>query len=156
MSVKFDIDDRDMVRLREAFQEMQTYDQKKIFNAALRKATRPTVIAGQTNAPVGKTGNLKRSVGAIVPRNEVAIVIGTRRRGGFKGYHGIIVEEGTIERQYTTKLGNIHRTGKMNPNGSYAHFLKKAVNQTEPQVLNSMGDEWYKSILKFQAKHGLR
>lgn len=156
MSVKIKIDDRDAVKLRQAFQEMQVYDQKKIFNAALRKATRPTVLAGKSNAPVGKTGNLKRSIGTIIPRNEVAIIIGARRRGGFKGHHGTIVEEGTVARQYTTKLGNIHRTGRMKGSGSYAHFLSKAVRSTEPHVLNTMGDEWYKSIQKFMAKHAVR
>lgn len=156
------IDDRDMVRLRQAFQEMQGADQKKIFNMALRKATKPTVLLAQMNAHIGPprkgkvSGNLRRSIGAIIPRYEAAIIIGARRGRGFKGYHGLIVEEGTVDRHYITKRGNIHKTGRMNSGASYAHFLKKAVKETEPQVLNTMGDEWYKAILKFQAKHGIR
>jgi len=150
------MDDRDMVRLGEAFQEMQGADQKKIFNDAFRKATKPTVQLAQSNAPVGKTGNLRRSIGAIIPRNAVAIIIGARQRGGFKGYHGIIVEEGTEERHYITRRGNMHKTGRMNSGAHYAHFLKKAVKQTEPEVLNTMGNEWYKAIQKYMTKHNVR
>jgi hypothetical protein len=152
---KFDMETADQDKLERVFRDMAWDDKKKIINAAFRKAVKPTVERAYANAPVGRTGNLRRSIGTVSPYNEIAIVVGTLRTRGKQGYHGHLVEEGTVDRFYITKRGNKHFTGKMNPNGYYAHFLKKAVDATENQTLNILSQEWYKVIDRYHRKNGL-
>jgi hypothetical protein len=147
--------------LERSFKYLESVDKKKIIIAALKKATKPTVSAAITNTPVGPVrknrvpGNLKKSIGLTTYREEVAVVVGARKTRGFKGHHGIIVEEGTVDRFYITKKNQVkHRTGKMKPTGRYSHFLQRAVAATEKQVYDTVALEWYTAIDKYLRKNG--
>jgi hypothetical protein len=151
----FKIESPDFVKLERTFLEMSEWDQYKMGIAALRKGTKPTEIQAQSNIVHSITGNLKKSVGTIAMRTETAVIIGARKGKGYKGWHGHLVEEGTVDRQYITKRGNIHKTGKMNASEPYAFWLRKAVQSTEQQSLEITANEMYKSILEVHKKNGI-
>jgi len=153
--VNIEITAPDMLRLEKMFQKLEYNDQRSVLISAFRKATRPTVDAVRSNAP-RKTGNLKRSIGILTARNEIAVILAARRNSGFKGWHGHLVEFGTRERSYTTKKGNVHRTGRMDYAKSYGGFFTRGVDSTSSEVQNILADEWYKSTDRFIRKHGLR
>lgn len=145
-----------MLRLERTFQDLDYRKQRNVMISAFRKATRPTVEAVKSNAPIGATGNLRRSIGILTARNEIAVILGARKGKGFKGWHGHIVEEGTNDRYYTTKNGKRKFVGRMNPNGSYAKYFRRGIESTEKQVMNILGEEWYKAIDRYHRKNGLR
>jgi len=129
--------------LQAVFNYMDNADKRKILLAAFKKAVKPTELMMRDNAPHGKTGNLRRSIGTIVMRDQVGVYVGARIKGGYKGYHGRIVEEGTVQRFRKTK-GDAP-TGKMR----YKGFVRTAVRLTEPLVMNTVRDEWDKAIERF-------
>ena len=62
-------------------------------------ASKPMVDSAKALVPVGETGNLKKSIGiervSVSQAGEIGVIrIGPRRRGGFKGYHGHLIEYG--------------------------------------------------------------
>jgi HK97 gp10 family phage protein len=129
--------------LQGVFNHMDQADKRKIMLSAFKKAVKPTEMVMRDNAPHGKTGNLRRSIGTIVMKDQVGVYVGARIKGGYKGYHGHIVEEGTVQRFRKTK--NNAPTGKMR----YKGFVRAAVKFTEPMVLNTVRDEWDKAIERF-------
>lgn len=153
--VNIEITAPDMLRLEKTFQKLQYSDQRSVLLSAFRKATRPSVNAVRSNVSV-KTGNLKRSIGILTARNEIAVVLAARRNSGFKGWHGHLVEFGTRERSYTTKKGNQHRTGRMDYGKSYGGYFTRGIESTRTEVQNILADEWYKSVERFMRKHGMR
>jgi len=150
------IESTDLVKLQRTFEDLEYRDQKSIMMSALRKAVKPTNEQAKRNIYHSVTRNLFKSIGTLVYKNEIAVLVGARKKGGFHGWHGHLVEEGTVERQYITKKGNIHKTGRMNVSKPYSHWLLRAVNSTEKEVTDTMGDEWYNSIERFHKKNGLR
>jgi hypothetical protein len=146
----------DAENLEKVFKDLQFKEQRSIMISAFRKATKQTVARTKSNIYHNVTRNLYRSIGVLTVRNEAAIIVGARKRGAFKGWHGHLVEDGTKERSYRTKLGNIHRTGRMSASGAYAGYFRKAIASTENAVLKIMGDEWYAAIDKFHKKHRIR
>jgi hypothetical protein len=138
--------------LEATFKNFAYKDKRSIMLSAFRKAAKPMAEQSKANAPIGKSGNLKRSMGVAVMRDEIGISIGARITGGFRGYHGHLVENGTVNRFYTTKKNNQHATGKMNPAGKYAGFFRKAFDATQEKFLDTVADEWYKSIDRFIVK----
>lgn len=154
---KWEITSPDMLRLEKTFNDITNpRGKKEIMISAFRKATKPTLDMAKMNAPLGKTGNLKKSIGLLVARNEVAVILGARKTKGYKGWHGRLVEDGTKDRYYITKSGKRHFTGRMNPMGSYAKYFERAVKSTEKDVLDTVGDEWYKAIEMYHRKNGLK
>jgi HK97 gp10 family phage protein len=135
--------------LEKTFDNFQHKDKKRIFIAAFRKSTKPTIEMAKANAPIGKTMNLSKSIGMVPMSEDIGVWLGARVIGGYKGHHGHLVEDGTVDRFYYTKKGNIHRTGKMNPNGRYAGFFRKAADATEEQVINTLTQEWHNAIARF-------
>ena len=133
--------------LEETFKNFALKQKRSIIISAFRKAVKPTVDQARMNAPKGRTGNLKKSIGVVGIRDEVGIYVGARIRGGLRGYHGYIVEKGTVERFRKTK--NNAPTGKM----KYSRFFKKAADSTEKQVINTVADEWYRAIDRFIVKN---
>jgi hypothetical protein len=148
------IESPDQARLLQAFQEMAEKDKRSILISAFRKSTKPALEAVKANVHV-KSGNLKRSIGLLVLRNEVGVILGARMRGGFKGYHGHLVESGTNARHYMTKNGVRHNTGRMNENKSYGGYFRRGIEATNKISLNILTQEWQKSIERFHRKHGL-
>jgi HK97 gp10 family phage protein len=138
--------------LEETFSNFAYKDKRKIFMDAFRKATKPTVEQARTNAPQGRTGNLKKSIGVVPIADQTGVWVGARVVYGFKGFHGHLVEQGTVDRFYITKKGNRHNTGKMNVGAAYSRFFQKAVDATENQVVNTVTNEWHKAIERFIVK----
>jgi hypothetical protein len=134
--------------LEKTFKNFQYKDKRAIFLNAFRKATRPTVEMAKRNAPIGKTGNLNKSIGVVPIADDIGIWVGARVIGGYRGFHGHLLEEGTGLRSYTTKKGNTHRTGRMSQNASYSKFFQKAVEATEDQVMDTVKTEWYNAIAR--------
>jgi hypothetical protein len=156
----FKIESPDQERLQRLFSELQYKDQRNIVISALRKATKPTVELAKSNIHHSVTGNLRKSIGLLTVRNEAAVIVGARKRKPFKGSHGHLVEEGTVDRWAKTWHGkpllNKRFTGKMNASRPYAFWMKKAVNTTSEYAVNVMGAEWYNAIERFHVKYGLR
>jgi hypothetical protein len=155
----FKVESPDFIKLEKTFLEMSEWDQYKMGIAALRKGTKPTEIQAQSNIVHSITGNLKKSVGTIAMRTETAVIIGARKGKGYKGWHGHLVEEGTVDRWATTWRGKPLKTkrftGKMNASEPYAFWLRKAVQSTEQQSLEITANELYKSILEVHKKNGI-
>ena len=139
--------------LDKTFYNFQHKDKRNIIISAFRKAVRPTVEQAKSNlSSHTKTGNLMKSIGVVPIRDEIAVYVGARIKGQFKGYHGHLVEEGTVARFYITKKGNRHETGKMR----YTGFFRSAVKTTEEQVMKTVEQEWYNSIDRFIVKSNRR
>lgn len=151
-SVSLEIQAPDILRLEKTFQDLAYSDQRNVLLSAFRKATKPTVDAVKANAPQGKHDNLRKSIGLLTAINEIAVILAARRKRPFKGDLGAIFEDGTKERQYKTKRGMIHRTGHI----IGLKYFQKGIDTTQNKVLESLGDEWHKSIERFHRKHGLR
>jgi HK97 gp10 family phage protein len=135
--------------LEKTFDNFAHKDKRNIFMAAYRKATKPMVDKSRANAPMGRTGNLKRSMGMVPMRDQIGVWVGARVTGGSKGFHAHLAENGTVERFYTTKKGVRHETGKMNPNAGYARFFQRAFDETEKQAVDTVTEEWHKAIERF-------
>lgn len=111
------------------------YSDKKIQKVNLR-AAQPLIFRMHRLAPVGLTGNLADSIGAV--RSKVsgelgAVEVGPRRRGGYKGFAGHLVEFGTKARR--TKSGANRGTMPSNP------FVETAYDQTIDEVLGLVDKE---------------
>jgi len=140
--------------LQKTFDNLAYKDKRGIILTAFRKATKPTIELAKQNAPTGRTGNLRKSIGMVPVKEESAVWIGARVVSGFKGFHSHLVENGTVERWYMTKKGKKHPTGKMNPNAIYAHFWKRSLDATEKQLWDTVQVEWNRAIEKFIEKGG--
>lgn len=100
----------------------------------------PLVSAAHFLAPVGKTGNLADSIGIEkvgIKRggNIGQISVGPRRKGGFKGFHGHLIEY-----------------GKTNRDGSRTQprpFMEPAFNNTKTQVETGIAREIGKRITMY-------
>lgn len=138
--MEVNIDATSVQHLEEFFQELSDKDQRKIFLTAYRKSVKPLLADAKAAAPVGKTGNLRNSIGTSELPNEIAILAGTLKRR--KGWHGHLVENGTVERFRRTKSGKQVSTGKM----VGTHFFEKAYNANEEAIVNSVNQEYYKAI----------
>ena len=161
----------DFIKLSEVFRSMAYEDQRKIIMPAFRKALDPTINTAKYNVIHSKTGNLRESIGMLTMSDELAVVIGTRKRRGYRGFHGHLVEEGTQQRQYIAKKswkvnkggrwysfvpGDIVKTGRMNSGANYAHFLRKAIKATGNEALNIMASDWDAHVIKWHEKHNLK
>lgn len=148
----------DMIRLSKVFQKLAYEDQREVLLDAFEKATRPTVMAVKANAPVrsGGTGNLRKSIGLLVAKNEIAVIIAARRNKGYKGWHAHLVEFGTRQRSYVTKNGNEHRTGRMDYLKPYGGFFNRGIDATQPIVMKRLGDEFMSAIDRFHREHGIK
>jgi HK97 gp10 family phage protein len=99
--------------------------QDRILKAAHADAAKPLVSAAQSLAPLGKTGNLRRSIGveriSLKKTNEVGLVrVGPRRKSGYKGFHAHLIEYGKTNRDGS----------RTNPQP----FMEPAFNQTKTIV----------------------
>jgi hypothetical protein len=155
MADKITVESPDLLKLQRTFEALEYKDQRNIIVSAFRKATKPTIAEAKGHIH-NVTRNLFKSVGLLVVKNEVAVIVAARKKNGFKGWHGHLVEEGTRSRHYYTKKGKEHKTGRMDSSKSYSFWLKRAVDSTSEKVRDTVGDEWYASIQRFHVKYGLR
>jgi len=111
----------------------------KEFTKANKKAAEPLIHRMHRLAPVGLTGNLADSIGSIVSKGEVTV--GPRRKGGYKGFAGHLVEFGTKARK--TKRGANRGVMPAEP------FVEPSWEQTKNEVLGIVTKELEKTVLKF-------
>lgn len=123
--------------LEDFFSDLRTVDQRRIFIASFRRASKPLITAARAGAP-RRTGALMKSIGTVEVPNEVAILVGAKKSGTYKGWHGHLVENGTKER--------FRRSGAATGKVIGSHFFERAYNATEQQMFGSIEDEWYKAI----------
>jgi hypothetical protein len=128
--------------LEDFFQDLSTVDQRRIFIAAYRKASKPIIAAAVALAPE-KSGRLKKSFGTIEIPKDIAILVGAKKGGKYKGWHGRLVENGTTVRY--------RRTKKNAPTGRVIglHYFEQAFNQTEGQAYDAIEQEWHQAIDNF-------
>lgn len=128
--------------LEDFFKDLSTTDQRKIFLAGFRKAAVPLVARAKADSPY-RRGTLRKSIGTVAVPNDIAILVGARKAGTFKGWHGHFVENGTVERFRKSKHNAF--TGRV----LGTHFFENAFNETQEQVYGAIEQEWYNEIDKF-------
>lgn len=105
----FDTSDyqRQLQELAKAYQELPRTLQRKYFKSAIRKAVKDTNLEPRFKAaaPKGKKGNLKKSVTIVTGflrsgefKGQPYARVGYGRSKSKKGYHAIIVNDGTKDR----------------------------------------------------------
>lgn len=112
---------------------------EKELKKANKKASELVVNKMHRLAPVGLTGNLADSIGTIVEKGNV--IIGPRRKGGYKGFAGHLVEFGTKKRK--TKSGANKGVMPKDP------FVEPAWDQTKDEVLGRISKELEKATVKY-------
>lgn len=115
----------------------------KILQDAHAKAAEPLVHREHLLAPVGLTGNLADSIGAVKTPYAKAgvigeVIVGPRRSRQFKGHHAHLVESGTKKRH--TKKGANRGVMPAQP------FAGPAFKQTSDQVISRISDEVGRSV----------
>ncbi len=101
MSVKISLSG--VAELDRCLKGMPKVLQNNLLQNAHIKAAEPLVYGLKALVPVGETGNLKRSIGvervSTSTSAQLGVVqVGPRRRGGYKGYHGHLIEYGKTNR----------------------------------------------------------
>lgn len=99
-----------------------------------KDSAEPLISDAHLLSPVGKTGNLADSIGAVkvgIKRggNIGQVNVGPRRGGGFKGYHGHFIEFGKTNRNGTRSTAKPF----MEP------AWEKTKNQVEAGIANNIG-----------------
>lgn len=120
------------------------------FQKANVKAAQPLADRMHRLAPVGLTGNLAESIGIVKSgkgnKGELGLIsIGPRRKGGYKGFAGHLVEFGTKRRR--TKTTNANR-GIMPKDP----FVEPAWEQTKDEVLGSIDKHLGKVVTSYWNK----
>jgi hypothetical protein len=142
-----------MEGLEEFTKALNEYDsrlQKDVMRTGFNEASKPLIEAAKDNA-VGE--NLKKSVGVKVSKGAGIATVGARKFRPYKGYLGHIQEEGTQDRQYISKKGKVHPTGRVTGN----KWFSRAVEATEDLIYNgivkTMEDALNKVIDKYNKKY---
>ncbi len=112
-------------------------------------AAKPLVEKEKQLAPK-KTGILEKSIGAYRSsyKNATAVGevrVGPRRRGGYKGYHGHLVEFGTDSRY--TRDGSYRGVMPATP------FAKPAFDQTKSQIERLIVTDMSRIVLGVMKRH---
>ena len=135
------IDATNVRHLTDFFNELSSNDQKKVFLEAFRKTSKPLVVRVKSNAPIGKTKNLFRSIGTMQVPGEIAILVGAKKGGGSKGWVGHLIENGTSQRFRRTKTGTAS-TGRI----IGTHFFENAYGNTDEELEKNTEKEFYLAI----------
>lgn len=146
MNFKLSITGHDVVDnvLRSMPQELS----HKVLGSAHAKAAQPMIPAAQSHIR-SKTGNLRGSIGtekiAFKKTSELGLVyVGPRRRRGYKGMHGHMVEFGhDVKRK---KGGDVLGYAKPYP------FMEPAFNQTKSIVENNIKEELVRKLAGFMKR----
>lgn len=125
----------------------------EVLGKAYLDAAKPLVEKEKELAPVGNTGNLVKSIGAVRSSIKKAtavgqIFVGPRRKGQYKGFAGHLVEFGTKKR--ATKKGANRGIMPKEP------FAKPAFDATirtvEFNVANSIGKVMIRTMKRYIKK----
>lgn len=131
--------------LREFFDGLSAADQRRIFLTAFRRAAKPIITEAKATVP-RRTGNLARSIGSIAVANEAAILVGAKKSGGYKGWHGHLIENGTVNRFRKTK--NNAATGRV----IGTKFFENAYTNNEHFITQYTEEEMLQAIDKLIVK----
>lgn len=122
--------------------------QDKVLMQAHADAAKPLVLMAKELVPKGKTHNLEKSIGVekvgIKRTDQVGLVlVGPRRRGGNRGFHGHLIEYGKTNRDGTRTMPD--------------PFMRPAFEATHPtvekQISTSLGKK-VNSFMKRTIKNG--
>ncbi|MGY2133651.1 HK97-gp10 family putative phage morphogenesis protein [Hymenobacter sp. HD11105] len=117
----------------------------------LKKGAKPMVEEARrlaSNADV--TGDLTRSIGAINGRGRgkgMQVYVGPRRGGGFKGYHGHLLEYGTAPHRIkpingkALSYGGSAYAGVNHPGTAAQPFMRPAFDAKNGQTVQIIKDE---------------
>jgi len=116
--------------------------QDRVLKTAHADAAKIGVQAAKAIVPV-KTGTLRDSIGvervSMKRTTEIGLVqYGPRKRGGFKGFHGHLIEYGKNNRDGT----------KTKPQP----FMEPSFNQTKGQIQNNIADSLGKKLNSFMKR----
>lgn len=131
--------------LKRALAGIEKQFSEKIIRKANTNAAEPLVHEMHKRAPVGLTGNLADSIGIVNEkkgRELGAVGIGPRRRGGFKGFAGHLVEFGTKRRRTKTTGANRGVMPKK-------PFVEPAWDSTKDVVLGRIEKELSAQVTKY-------
>lgn len=111
-------------------------------------AARPLIDKEHLLAPVGETGNLAESIGAYRVSLKSASVlgevrVGPRRKGGYKGFHGHLIEFGFRTRS----------KGKGKPFVQAHPFAKPAFDATKGEIERGITTAVAKVVLRTMKRH---
>lgn len=136
------IDVRKIQILEDFFKDMARGDKRPIFLKGFRRAAKPILEEARSMVP-RRTGKLARSLRSDAVQGEIALEVGAMRRRG--GYHGHLVESGTVERFYITRKNKVKKsTGKM----PASHFFENAYNNSEERVIDSIVEEIFIEVAR--------
>jgi hypothetical protein len=108
-----------------------------ILTATSRTAAKPLVDLEKALAPIGATHNLVNSIGIIKASDDVGgVVVGPRRRGGYKGFAAHLIEFGTAVRELLGK--GLYRKGTKRGKLKPEPFIEPAFLQTNGKIIDSM------------------
>lgn len=133
------IDASQIDALREFFEGLSAVDQRKLFLAAFRKAAKPMVADAKATVP-RRTGNLANSIGTMGVGSEAAILVGAKKGGGARGWHGHLIENGTADRFRKSK--NNAPTGRV----TGTRFFEIVYERNEEYIVQSTEEEWLRAI----------
>lgn len=124
--------------------------QHSVIGSANYRASKQLVEKEKLLAPEGPTGNLVDSIGAVRTSRAKAtslgeVVVGPRRKGGYKGYAGHLVEYGTKRR--TNKNGANRGVMPKKP------FAAPAFRATQSQIESSIATELAKSVVRTMKRY---
>jgi hypothetical protein len=129
--------------------------QHRVLQAAHADAAKPLINSVESKVPV-KTGNLRRSIGAIKPSihktTEIGLIkIGPRRGGNNKGYHGHLIEYGhkIVRKKRVLGLFSYKKTlgfVKGKP------FMQPAFNATKGIIEDRIADSIGKKLISFMKR----
>lgn len=133
------IDTSQLDALRDFFEGLTAVDQRKIFLAAFRKAAKPLVADAKATVP-RRTGNLANSIGTMGVSGEAALLVGAKKGGGYRGWHGHLIENGTVDR--FRKRKNNAPTGRV----TGTRFFESVYESNEEYIVHSTEEEWLRAI----------
>lgn len=121
-----------------------------VLSGAHFAAAKPLVQKEKLLAPEGPTGNLVDSIGATKMSFKRAtvvgeVIVGPRRRGGYKGFAGHLVEFGTSRRE--TKRGANRGVMPKKP------FAKPSFDATKGQVEKAIAVNIGKQVVRIMKKY---
>jgi hypothetical protein len=151
--------------LKRTLDNMSKQGQKKVLMPALKRAVKGTLEMSRMTVPKGKTHNLANSLAIKASTGETAVIVGAWKGGNYKGWHGHLLNDGTVTRSYiakktvhfirkdtrqwfSIKAGSRVVTGKMKTTGSYFGWFTRAVNATEASAVNKLSVEWQKGVMR--------
>ena len=114
----------------------------RIMTKAQRNAAEPLVHEMHKRSPVGLTGDIADSIGVVTEKKLGGVGVGPRRKGGFKGFAGHLVEFGTKRR--TTKSSGANR-GVM----PKKPFVEPSWASKKDEVLNGLTKHLSDGITKY-------